>query len=61
MATPKVGKKVVKNVIFEIFSFAVRPLRYAQRIKDGGKQPNQHSIASGRQYSNTTTYFTLTP
>lgn len=31
-ATPKVGKKVVKNVILGLSENAVRPLRYAQRI-----------------------------
>ena len=31
-ATPKVGKKVVKNVILGLSENAVRPLRYAPRI-----------------------------
>lgn len=37
MATPKVGKKVVKNVILNLNEKAVRPLRYAQRIMDRRK------------------------
>ena len=36
-ATPKVGKKVAKNVIFDLSENSVRPLRYAQRIKDRRK------------------------
>lgn len=37
MATPKVGKKVVKNAILNLSEKAVRPLRYAQRIMDKRK------------------------
>lgn len=37
MAAPKVGKKVMKNVIFDLSENAVRPLRYAQRIMDRRK------------------------
>lgn len=37
MATPKVVKKVMKNVIFDLSENAVRPLRYAQRIMDRRK------------------------
>ena len=37
MATPKVDKKVMKNMIFDLSENAVRPLRYAQRIMDKRK------------------------